>query len=97
MKSFVLDLLLWVLASPILLLRGVIRGRKHIRFWTMSYTPHIPCRSCGAPVSLVGIFRCGCGYTSRSHLLRRCPICHSLPRVVRCGSCSVTQMLPEEP
>ena len=96
MKSHALDLLLWLLASPILLFRWIVRTVKRIRFWAMAYTPHIPCRACGASVSLVGIWRCGCGYTYRGHLLRHCPICHSLPRVVRCTACSLTQLLPEE-
>src|SRR5262245_2927595 len=96
MKSFAVDILLWCLASPILFLKWLVRTAKRIRFWRTAYTPHIPCRSCGARISLVGMWRCGCGYTYKGHLLRHCPLCHSLPRVVRCMDCGISHLLPEE-
>jgi hypothetical protein len=96
MKDLAIDLLLWCLASPILLVKWGFRTSKQIRFWITAYTPYIPCRNCGSQISLVGIWKCGCGYTSRSHLLRPCPVCASTPKIVRCGTCSVTTLLPEE-
>src|SRR5213080_3977873 len=83
MKTHALDLLLWFLASPILFLRWIFRTVRRIRFWTVAYAPRIPCLNCHAPISLVGIWRCGCGYTYRGHLLRHCSVCGSLPRMVR--------------
>jgi len=97
MKNLILDIVLWLLASPILFVQWILRMVKQIRFWTAAYSPHLPCRNCGSRISLVGIWKCGCGFTSRSHLVRHCPCCSSLPRVVRCVNCGVTLMLPEEP
>jgi len=51
--------------------------------------------NCGETVSLVGLWRCGCGYTYKGHLLRVCPVCKGLPRMVRCFSCGITVKLPE--
>jgi rRNA maturation protein Nop10 len=97
MKEFSINLILWILASPILFVLWILRTARNIRFWKMSYTLSIPCSHCGARVPLVGIFRCGCGATTRSHLLDRCGICGSIARIARCGTCGVTQKLPEAP
>jgi len=97
MKTLAIDLLLWLLASPMLFLRWIVRTVKRIRFLTTAYSPRIACLNCQTPISLVGMWRCGCGYTYRGHLLRHCPICHSLPRVVRCIGCGISHLLPEEP
>lgn len=96
MKPVTIDLILLILASPILLVRWSVRMVKRIRFWKMAYTPHIPCRNCHSRLWLIGLFRCSCGFCYRGHLLRRCPVCSSLPRVVRCVQCSVTRLLPED-
>jgi hypothetical protein len=97
MKDLLVDIVLFVFASPILLVRGTLRTIQRARFWKTAYSASIPCRTCNASVSLLGIFRCGCGYQGRGHLLRHCPVCHSLPRVVRCTECGCTTLLPEEP
>jgi hypothetical protein len=89
------DVVLWVLASPILFVKWLFRLRRKWRFYRVSYTPWLICKNCGSRISLVGIWRCSCGYTAKTHLLRHCPECHSLPRMVRCFVCGVTTKLPE--
>lgn len=93
--NFALDLVLWLLASPILAIEGLDRLARRGDFWLLSYSPSLDCRNCGAAVSLVGLWRCRCGYTYRGHLIRECPVCFSLPRVVRCIACGLTEKLPE--
>ena len=95
MRSFFIDVVLWVLASPILFLRFLLRFVKRCVFWRRAYTAQIRCQNCGGQISLVGIWRCGCGFTYRGHLLRVCSVCGSLPRMVRCFQCGVTERLPE--
>jgi hypothetical protein len=95
MKDFVTDVILWALASPILLVQQIVRLRRHWRFWTVSYSSWITCGCCGASVSLVGEWMCNCKFVYRGHLLRRCPICGSVPRFVRCYRCGVTEELPD--
>ncbi len=95
MKDALIDAVLWLLASPIYAVKLYFGLVRRWRFWKISYRPSIVCRSCGANVSLVGLWRCGCGYTYRGHVLRFCPVCGSLPRMVRCFQCGVTRKLPE--
>jgi hypothetical protein len=90
-----LDVILWVLASPILLMRWLFRVRRRWKFWVMAYTPRIVCGNCRGAIWLVGLWRCGCGFTYRGHVARVCPVCGSLPRMVRCFNCGVTTKLPE--
>ncbi len=90
-----LDLVLFVLASPILLVKALFRGARWIEFYRVSYLSEIMCRSCQETISLVGIWRCVCGYTYRGHVLRPCPVCQSLPRMVRCFACGVTARFPK--
>jgi len=85
----------WVLASPILLARFVVRTIGWTDFWSTAYRHEIICGNCDAAISLVGIWRCKCGYTYKGHLLRMCPVCDSLPRMVRCFRCGITEKLPE--
>jgi hypothetical protein len=95
MKGVLLDLVLWVFASPILLVEYLVRLSRWIRYWKVSYTTSFPCRNCGESISLVGIWQCGCRYVYKGHVLRTCPICSSLPRLVRCYACGLTTKLPE--
>ena len=95
MNDLFIDLVLWLIASPVYFALWVVRMARRWRFLRIAYTPTIICRNCGETISLVGIWRCGCGYTYKGHLLRDCPICGSLPRMVRCYSCGVTEKLPE--
>ncbi len=89
------ELLLWMLASPVLLLKWIVQLAMRWRFWRVAYTTQLTCSNCQAAVSLVGLWRCHCGFTYRGHLLRVCPVCGSLPGMVRCYRCGVTQKLPE--
>lgn len=96
MMQLALDVLLWLLASPIIVVLWGVRLSRRIRFWKTAYTVQVACGHCGTAISLVGLWKCGCGHTYAGHLLRVCPICHSLPRVVRCFSCGVTRLLPRD-
>jgi hypothetical protein len=96
MKRFALDALLFLFASPILLVRGCFRLRRQTRFWIVAYSTSLACVNCRSKISLVGMWKCGCGYTYTGHALRHCPVCASLPRTLRCVNCSVSRLLPEE-
>ena len=94
MKESLLDCVLFVLSSPILAAQALRRAHERYRFFCLAMEPEMSCE-CGAPVSLVGYWRCSCGFTYRGHLLRVCPVCRSIPCVARCYRCGVTTKLPE--
>lgn len=85
----------WLLVSPILVGRFIVHTVRWVDFWATAYRHEILCRNCGTAISLVGIWRCKCGYTYKGHLLRTCPVCGALPRMARCFRCGVTEKLPE--
>ena len=89
-----IDGALLVLASPILAVKAVRRALERYRFFRLAMKRAIVCE-CGSEVSLVGFWKCSCGFCYRGHLLRVCPVCGSLPCVVRCYRCGVTTKLPE--
>jgi hypothetical protein len=89
LKSIVIDAVLWVLASPMLLAKGLLGVIGRCKFYRIAYTPRIVCRNCRGTISLVGMWRCGCGFTYRGHLLRECPVCHAWPAMVRCFECGL--------
>ena len=60
----------------------------------LAVSPALMC-ACGEEVSLLGEWRCRCGYTYQGHLMRTCPVCLSMPRVARCYACGLTTKLPE--
>ena len=93
MKERLIDLALWLFASPILVLRGLVRAYRNYGVLRFATAVAIPCE-CGAEISLVGLWRCSCGFTYRGHLMRACPLCGSIPSVVRCYRCGVTSVLP---
>jgi hypothetical protein len=93
-KNYWVDGTLFMLASPVLAVKGMRRAIERYRFLRLAMAPAIVCE-CGAEVSLVGLWRCSCGFTYRGHLLRICPVCQTIPCVVRCYRCSVTTKLPE--
>jgi hypothetical protein len=88
------DWALFIFASPILLLQALRRVRERYRFFELAMQSEMLCE-CGAPISLVGLWRCSCSFTYRGHLLRTCPACGTIPYVVRCYRCGVTTKLPE--
>ncbi len=90
-----LDGILFVLASPILFVKAARRAFEGCRFFRLAMAPAITCE-CGTKISLVGFWHCSCNnYVYRGHLLRRCPVCGTIPCVVRCPRCGVTTKLPE--
>jgi hypothetical protein len=91
----ILDILAWIAAAPVFVLRAVFRSRHHGRFWTVAYAATLGCQACGAEISLLGMWECRCGYTYQGNVLRVCPVCHSLPRMIRCFSCGNTEVLPQ--
>jgi len=93
-RNAVVDTVLFLLASPVLLVLFIYRCWQHVQFLRAATTPSFACE-CGQAVSLVGMWRCSCGFTYRGHLLRVCPICGRLPSMVRCYGCGVTAKLPE--
>ena len=95
MNDLVVDLILWLLASPVYFVRWLVWLTRRWRFFRIAYAPSLICRNCGETIWLVGIWRCGCGYTYKGHVLRECPVCGSLPRMARCYGCGVTEKLPE--
>jgi hypothetical protein len=94
MKNPWIDGALFVLASPVLAVKAGRRALERYRFFRLAMEPAIVCE-CGSTVSLVGFWRCSCGFTYRGHLLRLCPVCGTIPCVVRCYRCRVTTKLPE--
>ena len=85
----------FLFASPILLAKFIMRIIRAVEFWSTAYRHEIPCRNCRNAISLVGIWRCKCGYTYKGHLLRACPVCDAVPRMARCFRCGTTEKLPE--
>jgi len=97
-KVWLRELALFLLASPVMLClalwRGYWRGLKQLRFFRVAVRTRIFCE-CGEEVALVGLWKCSCGFTYRGHLVTVCPVCRSLPKVVRCYQCGVTRRLPD--
>jgi hypothetical protein len=94
MNDHWIDVALFILASPVLAFLAVRRARERYSFFRLAMEPAFECK-CGSPVSLVGQWKCSCGFTYRGHLLRPCPVCESIPCVARCYRCGVTTKLPE--
>lgn len=95
MNRLIWDVVLWIFASPIYVMQWLWRAALRWRFLLLAYTPRIICRNCHLPVSLVGFWRCRCGFTYSGHLLRVCPVCRTRPRMARCYACGATERLPE--
>jgi hypothetical protein len=79
-KNSWIDWALFVIASPVLFFQASRRGLERYRFVRLAMQAEILCE-CGAPISLVGLWRCSCGFTYRGHLLRQCPVCDTIPCV----------------
>jgi hypothetical protein len=93
MKRWHLDLALFILASPILAARGVIRFVRHLALLRMTIQPTVTCRTCSGKIDLLGMWRCPCGHVAEGHLLRFCPSCHSFPTLIRCYQCGASQVV----
>ena len=85
------DTLLVVLAGPTYAVLGAGRLTRRIRFARTAARRALACRTCGRQMLLVGFWKCACGFTYRGHLLRLCPICRTLPQVIRCEHCGATE------
>jgi len=94
MNDTLIDSVLFIFASPILLFQFARRARERYRFFRLAMEPQMLCE-CSTPISLVGLWRCSCSFTYKGHLLRACPVCQTIPCVVRCYRCGVTTKLPE--
>jgi len=90
MKRWHVDVVLFVVASPILAVRSIVRFLRHITLLRIAIRPTLPCRTCGGEIHLVGMWKCGCGYTYQGHVLRYC-ICGSFPAMIRCYRCGATE------
>lgn len=87
------DVILWLLASPVLFLRAIARTLNQGKVLAAAVRAAIRCE-CGETVSLLGLWRCECGFTYKGHLVRECPVCRTIPAMVRCYACGVTTKLP---
>lgn len=94
MSTFWVDVALWLLASPVLLVRSIVRAFRNGQFLETAIRDGVQCE-CGETVSLLGLWQCGCGYTYQGHLIRECPVCGTIPVMVRCYACGLTTRLPE--
>lgn len=94
MKRNLVDAALFVLASPVLVVRALASACRKYEAFRVAQAEAIPCE-CGADIMLVGFWRCSCGFTYRGHVFRACPVCGSVPRMVRCTDCGATVLLPE--
>ena len=89
-KSWQWDAILFVFASPILVVPAAVRALRRLRFLRQAIEPWIACSTCEGQIFLVGFWKCGCGFTYRGHVLRFCPVCGSFPAMIRCYQCSAT-------
>lgn len=91
LKNWQTNLVLYILASPILVIQAGFRAARRLRLYWQAVQPSLTCRTCGAEISLVGLWKCGCGYSYRGHVLRLCPVCASFPKMIRCHRCGTTE------
>lgn len=88
-----LKLLGWILLWPVLLIVALLRAFRYIKRLLRSVQSSIWCFHCGQNIPLLGMWRCKCGYQYAGHLLKPCPNCGAIPRLVRCPHCGVTRTL----
>jgi hypothetical protein len=93
MNSWQSKIFIAVLASPVTAAVKAYRYARHARLLKQSVQPATVCMTCGAEISLVGMWRCGCGFTYRGHLLRYCPVCGAFPNMIRCYRCDATEAI----
>lgn len=83
---FILALPTYVVVYAVKLVLIVWRARYALSTWVW-------CFHCDHEISLVGGWRCHCGYTYTGSVLRLCPVCHTRPVFVRCPGCGVTRKI----
>jgi hypothetical protein len=91
--NWILVAVAYSLALPRLVVWYLIRLVRYVGILRLSVTSSVACAYCCQQISLVGLWRFQCGFTYAGHLLRPCPICHRLPKIVRCFHCGVTTKL----
>ena len=91
MRERHLDLILLLLASPVIAIVGTARIIRRFSRLRLAVEPRTVCRTCGEAIVLVGFWRCSCGFTYQGHVLRICPVCESFPRMIRCFHCEATE------
>ena len=94
LKPILGELILFLLASPVLLFSLARRSWKKARFFALASRSSLYCE-CGSEMSLVGLWKCPCGFTYCGHLVTVCPVCEALPKVVRCYACGITTRLAD--
>jgi hypothetical protein len=91
MKEKHLDIVLVVLASPVLAAVAGVKAIRRVMRLRVAVQPQMECGTCGETIVLVGFWKCACGFTYRGHVLRICPVCGSFPRMIRCYTCGATE------
>lgn len=91
MKRWQSDLALFLLASPILAVRAVVRFLRHLSFLRMTVQSTLTCPLCKGTISLLGMYKCACGHVFQGHLLSNCESCGSSPSLIRCYRCGATK------
>ena len=86
-KSWWWDAALLLVASPVYAVVAGARLLRQAKLVRIMVQRAMRCRTCDDEVSLIGFWRCGCGFTYRGHLLQLCPICGTLPQLIRCEHC----------
>ncbi|MCB9503132.1 MAG: hypothetical protein H6696_14470 [Deferribacteres bacterium] len=82
-----------LLLLPFFLFWDIKRFRYYMRKLRYAIKTGITCGNCGSQIPLVGMWSCSCGYQYTGNLFKVCPICGSLPDVVRCPHCGVTTIV----
>ena len=62
MRERHVDLILFLLASPVLAIVGTARIIQRFSRLRIAAEPRTACRTCGEDIVLVGFWRCGCGF-----------------------------------
>lgn len=91
--AFIFRMVLYLFSLPLLLIWHLIRGIRGLRSLHHAQITSIQCSNCNYHISLVGIWKCACGYTYRGHVMRCCPQCSRTANLVRCLRCQVTYKL----
>ena len=93
-KSSIFDAVLFGLAVPVMVLMAGVRLIRRMGFFQTAIRTAIECLTCGGEISLVGFWRCKCGFTFQGHVMQPCPICATAPNMIRCYRCGATRVLP---
>ena len=93
MSKLLWNAALFVLAVPVYLVAGSFGLVRRLKFIRVMRSRTLSCPTCGGNMLLLGFWKCSCGFTYRGHVLRLCPVCGTLPQVVRCEHCGATERI----